>query len=374
MKFLFTFLLLLPFSFIFADDAPAKLEYDYQDFAPYQQTLTRDEIAKRIQLYLQKDQELADYYALTEEAFLLYASPDAKKKDSPEFTLTLAKKSHPVISSTPSSLSGIRIALDPGHIGGPLALLEERQQKGFDEGTLTLLTAKHLKKLLEAEGAQVLLTRERVGESVYPQDFFAWAKQQPQQGLPPAELFLKHYLLLDLRARADKINAFDPHLTLIIHYNAHGSSSPANYNMAFVGGSFLKGELQEKEARYHFLRFLITDDLDQSKRLGEAILRHFSTKLHVPSIPDKNPLPYLKNACLFLSEGLYARNLALTRRIKGIVCYGEPLCQNHPAEEIRLADKSIVLEGIEGPQRAIAVAEAYFAAIRDFLLPKTNIK
>src|SRR5208283_831994 len=134
-------------------------------------------------------------------------------------------------------------------------------------------------------GAKVLLTKEAPGQSVYAASFADWCKNefgikydndwlsdtyqekvlagftQAQKatlnGSPENKvrrlkqiLFRSFYNNLDLRARAEKINAFNPELTIIIHYNAGpGETCSSNYNMTFIPGSFLKNELSNKAAR-----------------------------------------------------------------------------------------------------------------------------
>src|SRR5690606_18145787 len=61
-------------------------------------------------------------------------------------------------------LSGLRVAIDPGHIGGVWAEMEERSFRIDDrpplrEGDLTLRTARILKPMLEDLGADVHLVR-----------------------------------------------------------------------------------------------------------------------------------------------------------------------------------------------------------------------
>ena len=62
-------------------------------------------------------------------------------------------------------LAGVRIALDPGHIGGEWALMEERSfrlpdGKPVQEGDMTLLVSKLAVVQLRALGADVSLVRE----------------------------------------------------------------------------------------------------------------------------------------------------------------------------------------------------------------------
>ena len=69
-------------------------------------------------------------------------------------------------------LSGVKIALDPGHIGGAWAKMEERWFKSGDaapveEGEMTLRVAKMLAVKLRALGARVSFVRDKA-EPVTP--------------------------------------------------------------------------------------------------------------------------------------------------------------------------------------------------------------
>ena len=372
----------------------------YSDFNVYQSQYTRDEIDYRIKHFLQKSKEIEDHYLLTDKAFYLFAHREDKLQQRPEFTLKLASspQNHPP-SPFPGSLKNLRIAIDPGHLGGDFAILEQRYVKMvntrpstakeiifFKEGTLNLLTALLLKQWFEAEGVQVLLTKERDGQAVYNKPFFEWLAVEGYRASPPVikgiqvaktlnDLF-SLYNRLDLQARADKVNAFQPHLTLIIHYNAHGQRDlftqenfpeNQNYNMAFIGGSFCKGELSTLASRQAFLRFLLTDDLKQSLHLSKYVITQFIEQLNVPPVSEQDHVPYLTSVSLQVDNGIYARNLLLTRLVHGPLCYGESLCQDHAEECILLNEKNLEINGIQGPKRVEQVAQAYYMAVKAFI-------
>lgn len=374
----------------------------YSDkFATYQFKYTKDEIAFKIKHFLQKSDEIEDYFLLTDDAFYLFANHKNKLNNHPEFTLKLAstpqKDPNPLL---PHALKDYRIAIDPGHLGGDFGILEQRYVKMintkpaeakqtifFKEGTLALMTALLLKQWLEEEGAHVLLTKENEGEAVFDQLFFEWLAiegykyaPRPIKGLQIqptlSQLFSHYYNRLDLQARAKKINAFHPHLTLIIHYNAHGGRDPItqenfpenhNYNMVFIGGSFCKGELATQESRKEFLRLLVTDDLVQSLRLSEYVIQQLTQQLNVEPVQPQDPVPYLTSVSKRLGNGIYARNLFLTRMVHGALCYGESLCQDHREESVRLNKKEIEVNQMRGPKRVEQVAQAYFIALKEFI-------
>jgi len=338
---------------------------------------------------------------LTDDAFYLFANREDKIQQLPEFTLQLAhsiqKKPRNVI---PPSLKNLKIAIDPGHLGGDFALIEQRYVKMvntkppnaketifFKEGTLTLLTALLLKQWFKEEGAIVFLTKEKDGQAVYDKTFFEWLAFEGYRYTPRpikgvqiqptlSQLFSAHYNRLDLQARANKVNAFHPDITLIIHYNAHGRRDPFtqenfpenyNYNMVFIGGAFCKGELSTIVNRQEFLRLLLTDDLDQSLSLSKQVINQMTEKLNVPPANLHDPIPYLTSVSLQVGKGVYARNLFLTRMIHGPLCYGESLCQDEQEECVRLNEKNLEIHHIRGPKRVEQVARAYYEAVKAFV-------
>jgi len=364
---------------------------DFSVMDCFQEKWTRGEIEERLGLFLQKDGHVGSFFSIDQEGLTLYNLPETQKDREIEYRLKFARERHAHRQQEKKkNLVGVKIALDPGHFGGVFARLEERyidippslersDQIRFDEGTLSFLTASYLKVLLEKEGANVMITRDQIGKGVYPENFFEWLSKNPKLWsgeISLRKLFRKQYNPLDLRARAEKINAFAPDLTIVIHYNSHdveessssnNSVAANNYNLVFVPGAFCRGELAEYENRFEFLRLLASDDLHQSLCLSRAILRQFSKHLEVPVVAKEDGLRYLDRVCLQLEEGVFARNLALTRLIHGPVCYGETLIQNNIDECRNLSRTDFVIDGKKCSSRVKQVAEAYFDGIIEFL-------
>ena len=353
----------------------------FSEFDVYQGKLSKGYVSSKIAHFLKDSAEIEAHYAIIDDALALYATAEDKAKDHAEYRLTFGShEPQPVSFNRP--LSQARIAIDPGHFGGPLARLEERyvemENVYFDEGSLTFLTALKLKKRLEEQGATVFLTRQAIGQGVYPENFFDWLKNHPEywkKGVALSTIFVRHYNRLDLQARAERINAFKPDLTLLIHYNAIDSelegskwtkATKRNFNLVFIPGAFCSGELKNQEDRYHFLRLICTQDLETSYQMAEKLVQQFTEHLGVP------PLKGVKRSLssfghnLVSAEGVFCRNLCLTRLIKGPLCYGETLIQNNLEEAIELSKNETSVQGIPCPKRVVAVAEAYFEAIASF--------
>lgn len=353
----------------------------FSEFDRYQQQLSKEYVTHKITHFLQYSDEIENYYEVTDDALVLYGSPTDKSQGNIEYRLLFGDKAlQPSTFNHP--LSQAKIAIDPGHFGGQFARLEERyiemEYEGkalyFDEGSLAFLTALHLRKKLEEQGATVLLTRKGIGEGAYPENFFDWLKNHPEfweKGVPLSTIFLRHYNRLDLRARAELINNFNPDLTLLIHYNAIDSELPdsnqtkettRNFNLVFIPGAFCQGELVNPEDRYNFLRLICTQDLEKSYEMAQELVSLFTTHLQVPPLKTaKREISGFGNS-LISSDGVFCRNLCLTRLIKGPLCYGETLIQNNLEEALELSQNKAIIEGIPCPERVIDVAEAYYEA------------
>lgn len=312
-------------------------------------------------------------------------------------------------------LKGWKIAIDPGHISGDIvsAEMEGKYVKmkaskltggkaiGFFEPQLTLVTALIIQDSLKKLGATTLISRPESGKSVKGKSFGLWKKEDWdsvrsaafienkwnkedlsywQRKADDKEIFKKFYNANDLRARAEKINAFRPDMTLIIHYNIHSPNwdkrdkngffvpTQANYSMAFIPGSFAKKELGTSEDRLALLRMLLTSDLYDSYDLSTSFIQHSVTHTGVTPVPKTSDLPYLVHYSIYTDRlGVYARNLSLTRLIYGPLVYGESFCQDNIQEALRLNENDREKNGIAYSSRLEEVAHAYIASVWDFV-------
>lgn len=358
-------------------------EWDFSDFDRYQNTCTKEEIEDKLNKYLIKNQNVQDYFLITDEAFFLFSSLENKKVGSFEYKLSFGNEPF-TNKSKEKPCSGMKIALDPGHIGGVFSRIEDRyidipSEKGklryrFDEGTLAFLTAVHLKELLEKDGATVLMTRESIGVGAYEEDFFSWFLSHidvSKEERSIIDIFRGEYNILDLLARAEKINDFNPDLTIMIHFNDVDASQPSdfsdkNYNMLFIPGSFSSNELKNQSNRYEFLRLLLSSSLEKSQLLSEKIASELLS-LGVPMVQkEEETARYLNSVCLEIGSGIYCRNLALTRRVHSPLCYGETFIQRNIDECMRLSKKDTSINGVPCSSRLKEVAYAYYQGIKKY--------
>jgi len=172
-------------------------------------------------------------------------------------------------------LAQVRIAIDPGHIGGAWAAQEERdltvgKNPPVREGDLTLTVAKLLKPRLEALGATVLLVRDRA-EPLTPLrpaglKAEAAATLAANPGLTVEQLAARlFYRTAEIRARAERVNtSLKPDLVLCLHFNADVWGSPANPLMVdrshlhlLVNGAYGEAEILLADQRFSMLHKML---------------------------------------------------------------------------------------------------------------------
>lgn len=318
-------------------------------------------------------------------------------------------------------LKGIKIALDPGHSAGTLEsakiegkyvelLQKENPELKEDikliESELNFQTASILKTQLEKQGAIVLMTRNKVEEAAMGYTFDYWYNNLFKRHLDSLRtndliekdrynyflklkkkntdyckkvIFGKLFNPLDFQTRAKKINTFQPHLTIVIHYNVDVKNDPwtspskLNKTMSFIPGAFMDGELESKEDQFHFLRILFSDQITQSALLSASINNRFNKDCNIPSTTENDSIPYLLDYCINTKQkGVYSRNLALTRTLTGILCYAEPLYQDNITESQLLSQKDIKMKEFYTSKRVETIANAYYNGIIDFLTETRN--
>lgn len=311
-------------------------------------------------------------------------------------------------SGASGRLVGLRIALDPGHIAGDLemARLEQKfvvmpgmsgtgkaPETSLIEGQLTLVTAILLRDLLQREGAEVFLTREEGNMTAFGKSYAEWIRddllfaldEEVASGkltsssadrlrrLDKRGLFLEFFRDLELRQRARIINGFQPDLTVVIHYNVDeanvGWTRPTrkNFCMAFIGGNLTVEDLRNREYRLTFLRWALFNDLECSERLSAAIVQTLAATLRVPLARTKDA-DYLAERCISTSSpGVFCRDLALTRLVRGPLAYVEALYQDNRYETKRLMDRSVPVGVMMTSKRVRQVAQGIFAGILDYV-------
>ncbi|MBP9674684.1 MAG: N-acetylmuramoyl-L-alanine amidase [Bacteriovoracaceae bacterium] len=363
-----------------AQEAQEAQDKDFLIFEQYQKTQTADQLIQKLNKYLLKNYLSSPLLDLTEERFILKdvsgaitfqldLIPQENEDKLQEFSIKENYK---------KPLRGFKIALDPGHFGGKLAKTEgkyiEFEEEGvkycFAEGDLTLMTAFFLERFLKKAGAEVLMTKKNVGDCAYQDSYKKWKRQNKtlvDKYEKEWSLLNKEFFPLDYAARAQKINEFEPDLSIVIHYDVSANrpeqTTTKNSLMFYIPGSFLAGELSTEEEQYEFLRLLLTDDILKSHKLAKKITDSF--KKSFPAVPLINHA--MKNT-IFIERGILARNLALTRMIHGPLVYGETFYQDNNEICAELDKKNKCIKWLWGPAKTKEVAQAYFKGILNYFL------
>ncbi len=253
----------------------------------------------------------------------------------------------PAMTDPARPLEGVRIALDPGHIGGNWARMEERWYRLPDrplevkEGELTLTTAQLLKPSLEAMGAEVSLVRERLEPvtAMRPENFVAQAGS-----LREAEKLF--YRATEIRARARVVNQeLRPDLVVCLHFNAEpwGSPdriefSPANHLHMLVNGHYGPDELDFDDQRYECLLRLFQRTHEEEIPLSAAVGLALATSTGLPPYDyEKGHMIGNAHRALAANPYVWARNLLANRTYQCPVVFCEPYVMNNREVYERIA-------------------------------------
>jgi hypothetical protein len=258
-----------------------------------------------------------------------------------------------------SPLSGLKIALDPGHIGGEWAKMEERWFRVGDaapveEGEMTLRVAKMLAPKLRALGARVSFVRDKTepvtplrpddfkgaarailqaGGTENPRDDFTGRNDPLKEQTVRWQSEILFYRSSEIRQRAKVVNArLHPDLVLCLHFNAEAwgdERNPTfidkNHLHLLVNGSYLESELAFDDERFEMVRRLLSRSYDEEIRIADTVAATMAKEMQLP------PYQYTTDnvARVGTSGYVYARNLVATRLYQCPVVYFEPYVMNN---------------------------------------------
>lgn len=317
--------------------------------------------------------QFSHFYTLQSDRIRSYQDRDSKKVD--EYVLLTHTRSHLSTEKNVKALQGLRVALDPGHMGGDI--WDERTGKYVKKGNIklsealmALQTSLLIEKKLKSMGAEVLITHRELGPaSKIPYeklDLKSFAKQELRyQSLQPwfqtliantedsqlssqfnnssavkkifSEIMRSDYYMLreDLAAREDLIRQFKPDITVIIHFDS-ATSTPqtnvSNQTMAYVTGNFPDTDFSTGHNRAKILSHLSQEKLwQESVDLSQTLVSQISQDLQVKVAT----YGYLG---IGVAPGVFARNLVLSRENNySPTAYLECLYYGNMAEFDRLA-------------------------------------
>jgi N-acetylmuramoyl-L-alanine amidase len=291
----------------------------------YQQTITRQDFETKLKTLYDPFGVFPSYYTIDDRHVAIY--PAMGDRRVPQFTLQFAPPGQaprptPRWFRTPEEfraephpldkpLSGLRVAIDPGHIGGVWAQMEERSTRyrgsaPVQEGDLNLITGRILKQELTALGASVYVVRDST-DPVTP--------YRPADMIPLAEEMLRQQAARSPRLRAlppDKLNLLFGHrlkeLSEFLFYRCSEIVERGNkIRNNFVPDITITLYIEAKVAG------AIADVFAQRTKLGSVKYGNSATTRLV--LPD-NP-------------AVVARNLAANREYDGPVVCTEPYFMNN---------------------------------------------
>jgi len=335
----------------------------------YQQSITHDDFVHLLNDVYCTHGISEDLIKIDQDSVRILENRDAQKFFTLNFAPTKQSCEHiprlwrPAKSLPPAPpakpLANIRIALDPGHLGGEWAKMEERwfqvdDSKPVTEGDLVLHVARLLALELRSLGAKVSFVRDRA-EPVTPkrpEDFKELARKilvkngvpQPRLDVldpndPEKERTIRwqseilFYRYSEIRRRAVLVNTkLHPDLTLCLHFNAEGWGDPNNPTLIdhnhlhlLVNGSYLKDEIELDDARFEMIRRLLSRAYDEELPIADSVAASMAKATGLPPYQ----YPTTQTTTKVGSTGyVYARNLLATRLYRCPVVYCEPYVMN----------------------------------------------
>lgn len=268
--------------------------------------------------------------------------------------------------SAKKPLAHLNIALDPGHLGGGWAKMEERwfqvdDKPPVEEGELTWRVAKILGPKLRALGAEVSFARRHTQPTTpfRPDDFreIARAVLAKSGVTDPVENYenaadenkeksirwqseLLFYRQSEIRYRAKRVNEFlQPDFVLCLHFNAEAWGDPKNPTLidrnhfhVLINGSYLPDELEHDDVRYEMIRRLLSRTYEEELRLADSMATTFARESGL------SPYQYTTETVTKVgaSSYVYARNLLAARMYRCPVVYFEPYVMNSNAVFARI--------------------------------------
>jgi len=334
------------------------------------------------------------------------AAGDGKSRDSADLLDRLDRVARNVrAGSRPHSLVGLRVVIDPGHIGTPFWNEKDGKfvtikGKTVAEGELALWVAKLLANELEKLGAEVLLTRT----DLVPVTPYTWETFDPAGRLadyyyksmddwmakylelPDAELVrrlpsapevkkmsttagrIHLFLQEDMDARAKIAERYRPDLFIDLHYDSQLTDqlqSARDDVAVYVPGAVGANETGAKNQRADALKHLLeVRRWKQSTKAAKSMVDSLARNLGLPLLKEGEPGTMVR-----VADGVFARNIFETKRAtSGISAFFESFHYDHTREFPRLTvlDRTGTYRGKSF--RYPARLDAVVTGIRDGLL------
>ncbi|KAB2644294.1 MAG: hypothetical protein DVB29_02905 [Verrucomicrobia bacterium] len=342
----------------------------WASLARFNDTITATELEKLLQTVYVPDGSWKSWITITPETAFIKPSPGEAQRiqlslaASPQECQPVPRywKAPQERSPLPGKpLAGLTIALDPGHLGGAWAKMEERWFKighthPVEEGTMTFYEALLIANRLRSLGATVQLTKTHLGpttplrpsmlrqaaiDQFHEEGRTTWTHRQ----LKWLEEIL-FYRTAEIHYRAQRVNQeLRPDLVICLHFDAeewgdakHPQLIPSNRFHILISGNFNGSELRKENDRYIMLRKLLGQVHDEEVGIANAIAKAFEATTSLPPFTYHNPTkarPALKE-----NPYLWNRNLLASRLMEAPVIFCEAYSMNDPLifQRIQLGD------------------------------------
>ncbi len=331
---------------------------DWSSLNRFQSTVTRAEFLRQMDEVFTTSPAWREWFHVDEKEvrirtspepqadFRLRFAPDGLEQTPPRFWRPAAELP-PAPPDRP--LEGLKVAIDPGHIGGRWATMEERWfqipgHQPVQEGDMTLQVARLIKPRLEALGAIVTLVRDDTEPvtSMRPESLREEAADSSNGGDIARLAERLFYRTAEIRARARLVNeSIRPDLVLCLHFNADAWGDPkaptlvpANHFHMILNGGYTDDEIALADQRHDLLSKLLQGVHEEEKQLSAHVAAAFV---------ERNPMPPYRYDPLAKNHRgvagtpyLAARNLLANRLYQCPVIYFEPYVMNSAEDQARI--------------------------------------
>jgi hypothetical protein len=357
---------------LFAQElSPLASPPDWRRLEIFQETITHDDFVRLLDevyapdgawkatIVVQDDQALiAEDGAWSKMFTLRFAKGDGKTKPAPHYWHAVATLPH---APEKKPMKGVKIALDPGHLGGKWARMEERwfvigDSKPVAEGDMTMITAKLLATKLRGMGATVVFVHQagvpvtdvrpaqlheaalaelKKQQLKYVRDTYDGPADPIRQNSIQWESELLFYRISEIHARGKVVNGtLKPDMTICMHYNAepwgdetHPMLTEKDHFHMLINGSYMQSELALDDERFEMLFKLLTrsypEELAISKKVAATVAQETGLPPYVyqPPYTSAHPVPG--------EQYIWLRNLLANRLYRNPTIYIEPYVMNN---------------------------------------------